>query len=751
MPNSESGYESDDATPPSVIAAQTYDPDPTVSRSACTGHHNAVIRNAMNKLVSQLSLPDLTTKHGLKRCYWYEDVIASIFDKAKSADGHASIAAAIALCRISTDSGLVQTMEPDDFVTALSSFLQHDKCELLHMAALMLLIRVLAECGEETAEALGEHIVPLVITLLAHQERDNMVTELCAEAIGAWGSVGHWEERLWPEILDSFVETARLSDRVTRQTFSQLLYTLSESLCGFHVRGDPIHVDIENSAALRAFLLASLQSPAAADRLVAMRGLHHLLPRIFRPSWDRGAVSVIPADDPMLVQLHHRTGLDVTTSDAATFCNLSHRFFRSMRKFVADGDALSLANELCDIILEDPLVVEFSPRTVELLGLGELPSDCGLEYENNTWLATLDLCISALEREGAHLLDSLANERLAVMRVYALLRRNDLGAAAELARSRIENDAVSRKFAASALFFCYPLALSRLSRDFSEAWIWIRVFDEEGEESNDEAFAACIKTPLYRAILSTLASSTMDKLLNYPFDCSAQSWIVYSLFGRIAKGCARRYLETAPFDGRDTNYMIDIDDVCMILFHGSSTIRKHLQTALKQFEITKAIDEKSWKRMRRSPLEHLVRELYTGYAGAAKAWAPKLSRHFRFTPREIPEDQVEQLWNRGDVHALKRESTAAQVDTWRALFRGERNGRYARVVSWSDAPPELLATMLLLDYPEVATHTCAWCRAESVPANGFATATATARRRTGMHLISGSVYEIICDGRATPI
>lgn len=75
---------------------------------------------------------------------------------------------------------------------------------------------------------------------------------------------------------------------------------------------------------------------------------------------------------------------------------------------------------------------------------------------------------------------------------------------------------------------------------------------------------------------------------------------------------------------------------------------------------------------------------------------------------------MEKAFWRGDVYAGERECSDAQVAVWRAMFRGEWNGRYARSVCWSDAPPELLHEILLLNYPDVKTHSCAICGRKSV-------------------------------------
>lgn len=52
---------------------------------------------------------DLTTRRGLKRCYYnFDSIVSSLLEKAAQHDGHVSAAAAVVLCRICRDPGLAE-------------------------------------------------------------------------------------------------------------------------------------------------------------------------------------------------------------------------------------------------------------------------------------------------------------------------------------------------------------------------------------------------------------------------------------------------------------------------------------------------------------------------------------------------------------------------------------------------------------------------------------------------------------------
>lgn len=114
--------------------------------------------------------------------------------------------------------------------------------------------------------------------------------------------------------------------------------------------------------------------------------------------------------------------------------------------------------------------------------------------------------------------------------------------------------------------------------------------------------------------------------------------------------------------------------------------------------------------MRPSFLGPCAGALLDEFPRSAGTWAFKA--HFRSAGRR-DNDPAEAGFLRGDVHARARQFTPEQVTAWRAMFRGERNGRFARAVSWADAPTALLREMLLLDYPPAPVRACEYCNTPS--------------------------------------
>lgn len=586
------------------------------------------------------------------------------------------------------------------------------------MAGLKLFSLTVTHPTEDFLEQLGAEVIPAILQVLLDQQQDNMLSELCISAIHDWTANATCNEEMRSTVIETLSRFVHSAFKLTRQAYSQFLYVISD----IADKLDPDGEHFDTTATLRSFCLASLRSASAMDRLLAVRAFFRMIPEQPSSPLNEFRVVHVPPWDATVQGLRAYFGVNVSISDATRFGQLTRHFYRSLRDFCTHKSFNQLARVLYAIILEDPRVVTFEKTLSLTLLVPRNPRQAGLPFD--TWDRTLDRCCHALRMETGHTSDLVHDDMLRVLEISSHLQRKDFAAAADLARPITESP--GRSF-----WFWYALSTSPYINDTARVSTTIQY----GFLKEQRLPRKLKKTALYRATLANVASRAMTSLLDMSLQRSARSWETYSTLVIAARVACHFYQPAAPYDDRDAEMMGDIHAImsivyCGPLFTGTSRVPNVLNevrsrtfggmaladaTSQPRWRDTASVCRRTWRDMHRSFLRMTVQILTSEYSPSVDAWE-SLNRHFPATPLSIMRDAalIDNAAYRGDVYAERRASSASQVARWRAVFRGEWNGRYARSVCWSDAPPELLDEILLLDYPDVKTQSCSFCARRSI-------------------------------------
>ncbi|KZV85640.1 hypothetical protein EXIGLDRAFT_253213 [Exidia glandulosa HHB12029] len=580
------------------------------------------------------------------------------------------------------------------------------------MATLSLLARVFSSHYPHIGISFKDEVIPAVLNMLRTQPRDNALIELCLQVLYGW-SVCMINAASWAKLFEVLARLCRFADKISRYTFSQILFELAGlvSVASTHgQRFDAIAQHLHSARKVRSYFVCCLRSDSASDRLAALRGLCYMtgafnLPWNPRSEWDPDAVTTLHADQMAQVEDQiHSFGHDPAASDAAHFCDLRDLFYDSMRRFCVDKDLRKLAHELYRIIAQDPLVVSFIPSVTRHFLENQGPSAAGLPF--HSWDDTLKYCVQELRREADDSPTDDHEDVVTVLEAWDLMLDGDVASAADLVRPMVSQQE-------AGFWYYYVLAESGEPEDIVIAWNALDFTNmHERLVSRSPTFAALRSSAIYRGVLFNIAEQAMRYVISAADGRSPEEWSLRASLLIIAESATAEYMTVAPFDARNSLQIYDIRLVAEIISIGHTLHLQKIEDMKKLWTLhTQGHSNPSWNNMRPRFLQPVLQCFFDEHK-TARATCPQGRKHIPTTPRTdgAPYDSL----HRGDIYTPLREATPSQIADWRAMLRGERNGRYARVVSWSDAPRELLPEILLLDYPAVRMRWCTYCDTRSV-------------------------------------
>ncbi|KZV85646.1 hypothetical protein EXIGLDRAFT_775375 [Exidia glandulosa HHB12029] len=638
-----------------------------------------------------------------------------------------SAAIAVVLCCVCRDPLLLRTIQDPEgelwktLLRTLRIFFAAGKCELVHLAGLYLLHVSLVGCGFGFAESLADEVMPLMLDLLAAQRRDNTITELSLMCLGTWAQTAHRYGGLWPAVMKIFNDAASLSGKLgTHHAFSQLLRQISVTF--FDTRTGHLRVSYvgllinhsEHNFNLARFLLACQRSNSAGDRLAALRSIFHSKRIIPPATWHADRVSSrFPLDRVYSGDLRDGDLFSPTAprslvnSDAARFCQLRDRFYREMQQFCSHKNYQTLSQALSTIIVEDPAVVTFShPASLHFHG-GRPPTMADLPFQE--WDDVLTVCITALERTSERSVSQPHQaELLLVIRVLTTfdhLVHQRWSEAVAIAKPIAEDPTATSS--ESHIWFCYVLACSSRLADITKVYT-ILSSDYSGyfDYERDIPVRA---TAVYRALLFRIASVCMDAVLCIPLEDTMRTWYKLSYLLRITHSVALHHIIVAPMNARYSLAMLDIWFLSCTLADAQE-VRDMMDIVKDERTKIRQRHNVEWNHMITSAGENTVNAFIVEYDRAVEQWSTALKRHIPIMPhRDTRSSDEPQAIARWDIYLGTRTPTRSQIDAWRGVLRTGN----ARLVSWSDAPRELLTEILLLDYPDVSEYTCGSCGTSS--------------------------------------